>query len=280
MLVSLVIHVRPVEPARVPHFLGGAVQAWFLDQVRQRNAALADELHDSQGLRPYTASRVVGLGEGSPEGVFVHPERPGWLRITSLRADVSALLRERIAPSLPGQVIDVPGARLRIERTTADPAEHPWAGTDTYPALLQRHTLTPEWPPRRLGLAFASPTVFKSNGQYVPFPMPALVFGSLLDRWAAHSPVAIHPEMRRFAAECIVASRYRLRTAALSVDGADKGVVVGFTGDCHYAIRSSDRFWGGLAHLLAGYAFYAGVGARTAVGLGQTRPWHHARPDA
>ena len=45
----------------------------------------------------------------------------------------------------------------------------------------------------------------------------------------------------------------------------------GFVGVCSYAFRSRDRYGLGLIHLLAAFAFYAGVGARTTVGLGQAR---------
>jgi CRISPR/Cas system endoribonuclease Cas6 (RAMP superfamily) len=50
------------------------------------------------------------------------------------------------------------------------------------------------------------------------------------------------------------------------------GLKVGFTGDCHFiALRRDHRQWLRVLHLLAAFALYAGVGAHTAMGLGQAR---------
>ena len=133
--------------------------------------------------------------------------------------------------------------------------------------------LSPSPPSSRLALRFASPTVFRSSGVNVPLPLPGLVFEGLARRWNAFGPLRIPPEVRRFADERMVISRYQLRTERVTFgDEGERGAYPGFVGVCGYAFRGRDRYWMGLIHLLAAFALYAGVGTRTTMGLGQTRP--------
>jgi len=124
-------------------------------------------------------------------------------------------------------------------------------------------------PSPRVSLEFASPTTFRSGGRYVPLPLPDLVFGSLLDRWQAFAPIALSPEVRRFAAEAVAVSQYQLRTRSLPAKGG--GVRVGFTGRASFVALNRDRYWLSVLHLLAAFAFYGGVGYQTAAGMGQVR---------
>ena len=136
---------------------------------------------------------------------------------------------------------------------------------------MQQYTLQ-ERMSDRLTLRFASPTVFKSQNMFLPFPLPRLVFEGLARRWNAFSPIQIHPEIVRYAEECVAISRYHLRAETVSFGGdGGRGALPGCVGVCTYALRVRDRYWMGLVHLLAGFALYAGVGKQTTMGLGQCR---------
>jgi CRISPR-associated endoribonuclease Cas6 len=132
----------------------------------------------------------------------------------------------------------------------------------------------------RVALEFVSPTTFRSQGRYLPLPLPELVFGSLLDRWQRFSPIALHPEVRRFAAEAVALSRYELRTRGLPYKQGGKpaegqesrgSMQIGFMGQVVFTALNRDRYWLNVLHLLAAFAFYSGVGYQTGVGLGQGR---------
>jgi len=137
---------------------------------------------------------------------------------------------------------------------------------------VQQHTLSPAQPPRQVNLHFASPTVFRSGGANVPLPLPGMVFESLVRRWNAFAPLQIPLEIRRFADEAMVIARYHLHTERVAFgEEGERGAYPGFVGTCGYSFLVHDRYWLGLIHLLAAFAFYAGVGARTTMGLGQVR---------
>lgn len=255
----------------LPANLGRATHAWFLEQVHAADPGLAKALHEPNRERPFTVSNLWGGSQQEKGNLSLQPGKPCFLRITSMAADLSSLLVEKVLPGLPA-TLTLSGAAFQVEGVTTDPEEHPWAGRATFQELVQRHTLGVSPPRPGLALRFASPTVFRSSGVNVPLPLPGLVFESLARRWNVFSPIQIHPEVRRFAEEAMVIARYRLRTERESFgqDG-ERGAYPGFVGTCAYGFRVRDGYWMGLVRLLGAFALYAGVGARTAMGLGQAR---------
>lgn len=75
MLISAVLTLQPTAPATVPANLGRATHAWFLDQVRQLDPALADALHAPNQERPFTVSNLWGG----------RPQRSETLRVSRMR---------------------------------------------------------------------------------------------------------------------------------------------------------------------------------------------------
>ena len=266
-LVSLVITVRPAEPVTVPGHLGRAAYALLMRWLSDADAALAQHWHDAGGPKPFTCSTLVGGRRTGSNARALTPDRPVWLRFTALDPAVAAALLARAAD--PPASIELDGIALPVESMTADPDAHPWAGTATYDALAAPYLLARARAPRRLALELVSPATFRQNGMNMPVPLPDLLFGSLADRWNAFSAIAISPEVRRYAAECVALSSFRLRSGAVPVkEGAPQ---VGARGTAGYVAVHYDRYWMGVLALLADFAFYAGAGRMTTMGLGQVR---------
>ncbi len=266
MLLSCVLSLQPEQPASCSANLGRAAHAWFLDRVRAADPALAEELHDGQGLRPFTLSDPAAFQTD------LSPERSYRLRVTTFSPRLSRVVKEQVMPVLP-RTLTLADVSFRVTAIASDPAEDAWAGEATFEELVQQFTLAGEVP-RLVGLRFASPTAFRVTGKKspIPLPLPALVFGGLLDKWNSFAPIQLHPDVRRFAEECLAVSSYRLETRRVTFgEQGEKGALSGFVGVCRYYIEVPDRYWMGLIHLLAGFALYAGVGLRTTMGLGQAR---------
>ncbi len=267
MLTSLVMQLEAREGGNLPASLGRATQALLLRLVGEQDAALATQLHDDEGPRPYTASNLM-LGRRAAGSLIVRPGEHGWLRFTGLTEPVSACLM-RLAASPPDEV-DIDGLPLRVLGATLDASVHPWAAQSDYQTLAICYLLDgARQVTSRVELDFVSPTTFRSSGRYVPLPLPELVFGSLLERWQTFAPVALSPEVRRFAAEVVVVTRYALRTHSLP--GKEGALFIGFCGRVAFTALNRDRYWLSALNLLAAYAFYSGVGYGTASGLGQVR---------
>lgn len=267
-LVALVLTLAPAQPTPTPGHLGRAAHALLLRLIAAADPALAAALHHTETAKPFTCTTLVGgtrLPE--PDSRLFRPDEPAWLRFTGLDTAVSAHLL-RLAQSPPPEV-ELDGRAFQVQAATVDPAEHGWAGQTSYEELGAPYLLAHRRPDYRLRLEFAAPTTFRSQGRSQPTPLPGWVFGSLLDRWNQFSPIRAAQEMRRFAEECVVLNKYRLRTRAIPFK--NQVVQMGCVGWGEYICLNRDRYWASMLNMMADYAFYSGVGYQTTVGLGQVR---------
>ena len=266
MLASIVLSLTTEDDCDVPEHVGRAAHAILLETVRSRAPELAAQLHEDASAKPFTASSL--LDGPTPSGAIrhLHGGQIYRLRFTSLSAPLTEVLLS--AFGRPPAELSLDDTRMKVVSTASDSTQDPLAGTASYRDLASTHLVQNMPVPGKIALEFLSPTTFRSAGRNVPLPLPELVFGSLLDRWNAFSPVHLDGELRRFAHERLAVSRYQLRTELVSVGG---GKQVGFRGWCEYTALNRDAFWLRQVHLLASFAFYAGVGYKTTMGLGQTR---------
>jgi CRISPR-associated endoribonuclease Cas6 len=266
MPCALVLTIRPTAAVPVPLHLNRATHAAILRLIGQSDAAVADRLHANDAIKPLTVSNVLGL-ERRGKTVPVSPERSYTLRLTLLSSEL-----ERIAANWrPEQIgaLDLDGTPWRVEHITRAADEHPWAGQVSFEGLAAPALLNAEKAPTRWELEFASPVTFRQRGMNQPFPLPDLVFGSLLDRWNALAPLALPEEVRRFASETMAASRFDIRSVALPAKNG--AVQIGSVGHCRYVALTHERYWLACIETLARFAFYSGVGAGTTRGQGQAR---------
>jgi CRISPR-associated endoribonuclease Cas6 len=294
-LISLVLHLRPSRaPAPetlLPPWWGRAAHALLLEVVRQVDDPLANDLHmNTQAeannlVRPFTVSSLTGR---FVQGVL-DPAEIYSLRLTAFRPDVAELLATAACSGVlrPGRTVELdyipfevvsvqpalPGSQeVSQGKQSSEAVPVPargWAAFSTYQELSAPFLLAKQPAPRRVSLQFNSPTTFKSGGRHVPIPTPELVFGSLLERWNAYAPISFPAEVKRYASECLAVSKYVLETRPVPMKSG--GLRVGAVGRISYATLNYDRYWMSVIATLAAFSLYAGVGAGTSTGLGQTR---------
>ncbi len=274
-LLSLVLHLQPENPnpeRPLPRWWGRAAHALLLRVVQQADPALASRMHADTDppWRPFTVSSLIGP---FPQKRF-HLKQPYRLRLTSLDAALTALLLESVAPGgplAPGATIELDFHRFRILPSPKD-ADH-WQAQTTFAALHQPEQ-APDHPlPSRFTFHFASPTVFKSRKRHVPIPLPEWVFGSLLQRWRAYSPIPLPEDTRHFIDTSMGISRYRLQSAVVPLK--NRGRRIGAVGEATFiSLHPSQEALQALT-TLARFALFAGVGISTTMGLGQCRWIEH-----
>lgn len=263
-LLSMTLDLRPLPPPEsappAPDWWGRAAQALLLDTVRQYDEALSQRLHDPENpTRPFTASTLLGY---SPRR-GLDSQRTYSLRMTSISQALTALLLKAAesGPLSSGRYVELDYRPLRIESVQVE--------THSTQELSAPYLLAKVSPERRISLELLSPTYFKQSGKYNPIPQPDLVFGSLLDRWNAFAPIAFPAELRRYAAECLAVSFFKISSRVTPFKGS--GVRIGAVGEVTYTSTNFDRYWMSLAHTLAEFAYFSGVGAGVASGMGQCR---------
>ncbi|HHY54205.1 MAG TPA: CRISPR system precrRNA processing endoribonuclease RAMP protein Cas6 [Chloroflexi bacterium] len=267
MLISIVLTLVAAKEVTLPAFVGRANYAATLAQLGRVDAALAERIHQSDGPKPLTCSSLMGV-HGGASGVTVGANTAVYVRMTGLTPEVSARLADALL-STPPTTWELGGEEFAVLEAICDPTRHGWSGQTTYEALAAAQLTRVDALDRQVTLEFAAPTAFKSKEMTVPVPLPGLVFGSLVERWNAFSPVVLSPEMRRYGEEVMAISRYRLESRAVGQKG--DGLRIGGVGTVTYRALASDRYWLGVMHMLAEFALYGGVGVQTATGMGQAR---------
>jgi CRISPR-associated endoribonuclease Cas6 len=181
--------------------------------------------------------------------------------------------------SLSGALTEHPKreGRIHVESIDFQPGPHPLVHSTTYPALM--HKASQE---SRVTLQFVSPTSFRSGDVQDVLPRPERVFGSLFEAWQAFSPVPFDPALAG-AFVLIRIPEYELRTELIHFAHYK---VIGFRGRITYTYpREVDAATRQVLNALADFAFFAGVGYKTTMGMGQslrqpfTTQTTHRRPE-
>lgn len=123
-------------------------------------------------------------------------------------------------------------------------------------------------PVRRLHLRFLTPTFFSHQGEMCLLPDPDRLWNGWRRAWQAHAP-ALPLGADALTLDGLRITRYQLHTEAVTLKG---GLWRGFVGEMalewHRDVPPETRR---TAAALAGIADFTGTGAKTMLGLGQTR---------
>ncbi len=267
MLVSIVMTVETETERLLPRALGRAHYAAILQRLEAVAPELVAAMHDSDGPKPLTCSDILNA-RSNRDGTRLELGSAYYLRVTGLTESVSRALLQALVEE-PPTAVELDYHPLQVTASTVDEAQHGWAGSTTYESLAASQMLRSGSIPKQVTMQFASPTAFKQAGRQMPVPLPDLVFGSLVERWNAFSPLALSPEMRRFGAEMLALTRYRLQSRPVAQKNG--ALRIGGVGTASYRALGGDRYWLAAMQMLAEFARYSGIGAQTATGMGQAR---------
>jgi len=272
-LHSIVLTLTPTRPVAVRATMGHQAHAAFLKTVRESDPALAETLHvPNMPIRPFTVSMLQGTPQARNGKLHLSPEKSYWLRFTTLYQPIFERFMARFLRGEGRPVIRLGHALLLIKEIIATPEGHPWAGYSSWVELTEKAKPHPE-----IILDFVSPTAFgfgqKEWGKKIMvLPLPETVFGSLARSWNATAPPHFGIDRRALRAyldECVVIKRIdNLQTQMLRFR---KSPQVGFVGRVIYELMSDDIALRAQLNALADFAFYAGVGYKTTMGMGQCR---------
>jgi CRISPR-associated endoribonuclease Cas6 len=235
----------------------------FLALIRQSSPKMADEMHDSDSMKPFTISPLHGKFQRAGKNLKVIGGYEYSIRLTFLKEDVFAYFMDA-ALKAASQPLRLESAIFHIDHVVLHHEDSPLCHHQSYQELF-----TESQPVRKISLQFLSPTAFRSGGKRnVLFPEASLAFGSYLSKWQHFSPIKVDEHMAEFLEQIIVA-RYKLSTHILHFNAYQE---TGFEGDCTFELPADfDEDSLKTINALADFAFYCGTGAKTTMGMGQTR---------
>jgi CRISPR-associated endoribonuclease Cas6 len=279
MLVSAILQLSAEVPARLPVANGALVHGWFLRTfLRERDPELADALHRPNQQRPFTLSMLGGGRREAGTWLAIKPGDPCLVRITAMGMRLASHVVS-LAGMLGTRVI-LGGHSFVIDRVTGGHPDQEQPIAMTFAALGERWALCPS-APRLFALRFTAPTVFRAGRgaspggggrrESLPFPLPSALGRALAERWNEHAPPAWRLRDPLAIASSLHVVSCRIRTESLAIRRGPRHYhEVGFVGDCTFGLDgSASEELVRAANALADFATYCGVGASTAIGMGQ-----------
>lgn len=118
-------------------------------------------------------------------------------------------------------------------------------------------------------IKFASPTAFKSRGEYVILPNSRLIFQNLLMHYGQvyAGSNEVEEETLAYIADHSKVTAYNLRSRYFAHSRKEKTKIPAFAGELTLCISGSQPMQG-LASMLLRFGEYAGVGIKTSMGMG------------
>lgn len=256
-LHAIAIELAAAEQTSLPIGLGRALHSQVMNWLSLGDSHLANTIHTLQTM-PFSLSELKGLRRKIRDHkTKTQSGDEFYFRIGVLDGDLLPPLLDGLTMwgTKPISLVNCP---FVIRQICAMPGSHPQVGSSDYHLLAKTPKSSDD-----ITLQFLTPTSFKQQQSVQPFPLPELVFGSLGRRWDAFAP-----EELRFGAMAWqgLVSAFDLETHALKMEG---GAEIGSVGWVRY--RFPDPEQARVATILAHFATFAGVGRKTAMGMGQAR---------
>jgi hypothetical protein len=288
-------------------FSGDMVHAAFLSRVQSIAPEVSQWLHDGNKRRFFTCSSLqfpyatARMRDAEYRNVHLplEPEKVYSVRITLLLGELFPLLYEtwtRFSTQAGANENEgEPFMRLgkqsfRLQEVVMEGDASGWTGSSSFSMLVEAVRQAKINNPEPLAIEFASLTTFNRGnlrnkiygGYHALLPLPQYIFPTLAQRWQELAPAAlaevVQPERieQYIQNDGIIISDYDLRPHFVTFTAHTQR---GFVGTCKYLLRGPDEATTEQAPLsvrqqillLARFAFYSGVGHKSAMGLGQVR---------
>jgi CRISPR-associated endoribonuclease Cas6 len=247
MPVAVVIPLEIPKARELPEYSGRALHALFYQWLAIGDYSLSLQVHDHQGICPFTVSPILRKAQD-------------WkVRFTVLKDELWPVLKTGIESTarveLLRQPVNVKTDRLGVSQRT-------------YSEIL-----TTANPVQSMKFKFHSPTSFRSRGMHVPLPEPRRAFQSWLLRWNEFAPPEDRIDMSvlDLVENHVAVSAYNLHTRVADLGSNRK--IIGFFGQVTFTVPEA----GAIAatslralDALADYAQFCGTGHKTTQGLGLT----------
>lgn len=286
-------------------FSGDLVHAAFLKWVRDSAPDVAAWLHEGNKRRLFTCSSWqfplpaarMRDAERNNTHLPLQLEKTYSVRVTLLLGELfpllyEALMRFDMRESATGQnpFMQLGKQLLLLQETVMTDDAAGWCGFTSLNTLIEQVKVLRIAKVHTLTLEFASLTTFNRSNQrdnrygnhYAVLPLSLYIFPILANRWNEFAPPEYAHLIQRERIEQyiqddgIVIHDYDLRPHMVTFTNHPQR---GFVGTCTYHLRGPDEATTAEAPLsarqqillLAQFAFYAGIGYKTAQGMGQVR---------
>ena len=256
MITKLSLELVPEGEIQLLGLGGETLYGLFLNLLKAQDSKLASSLHNARGTKTVAVSPFVSEVELWDGKVILEPGSKASFEMSFFTDHPAEAFMLGLNKALGGkEPVNLGGKEIKISSTKM-------VKVTNFKELKEKAQ-----PHTQATLRFLSPTSFRSRGEQKIFPEPNLVFSSLLKKWNAFSSIKFPKGLEEGFSKIRVA-RYNTRTELIEFSNYK---IIGFKGTVTYELPKgiSDEVKNRV-NTLADFAFYAGVGYKTTMGMGQT----------
>ncbi len=305
---AILLKLRPLQPGTLMPFSGELVHGAWLHWLRESAPDVATRVHDDNKRRLFTCSSLQfpipreRMLEAERKNIHLplDPEKIYTVRITLLLGELFPLFYNALMHFNMNELVSKQQPFMRIgkqlfsleEVIMNNDDQSGWAGFLSLAALVEKTKTLKLGATEPLTLEFASLTTFnrsnvrnKAYGVYhALLPLPQYIFPSLARRWEELAPSELVGVVQQdhieqyIQGDGMIIVDYDLKTHHVKFTTHEQP---GFVGMCKYHLRRGPSEATTPENrltvrqqilLLARLAFYCGVGYKTSMGMGRTRP--------
>lgn len=249
-----------------------SLQAALLRRIELVNPELSAKLHDapsgaSSSEKPWTISTLAGNFQKN-RGRLISPAGEKYqVRITALNADLILALQAAFDNAHP---LGTEPLILEDVSFTVLSEQCRWDSLSSYASIVSRSR-----PVRDIILRFDSPAGFRPQSKTSALPEPNRCILGYLHKWNSFSELAMQTEpLLEYVKEHIIIDGIELKLKSVNYGTYLQS---GWVGSVKWTADGETPFLLRMVNALVDFAFYCGTGAKTTMGMGQTRRIAHAR---
>jgi len=258
---SIVVKLIALDDGRYDFYPGQKLHSLFLNFVRQADQETAKHLHDEDREKSFTVSSFLGKAIEGP--IQIEKSSSYFIRLTTLDDHTfDVLFSGLIMKMTQRENIRIGNIEYKVVEAFFDGEQSNWAGRASEEELLNK-----QYTSNLIKLRFHTPTVFRTGDQHCRYPIPQKIFTGLLGKFNKYSRYKIDEQIEsKFKEITITEKKTQSRRIVLR-----DFYLEGFIGDVTFKVPEQDKQLIRVANTLADFAFYAGVGYKTTMGLGQVQ---------
>lgn len=264
MLSSFVIELETLDPITLNGYGGEAIHGLFFEILRSYSEKAAEYLHDeNRKSKPFSLSGILEGKSKSDGKLLLDSGENVSFRISVLEEKLIPDILAAFAKALNLKTkFPLGNGKIVVNKINYQTNSSPWVQSSLYPKLFEEAK-----PVDRIKLRFLSPTSFRTRGKQRTLPDASLIFSSLLERWNSFSGIRFNRDFLEKMAD-VHPSQFGLRSELVQFANYK---IIGFKGTVEYRFgnefaKEEKR----IINTLADFAFFAGVGYKTTMGMGQT----------
>ncbi len=270
LIYAVVVKMLAEHAGNLDATHGNQAYAAFLNMVQSTAPEVSEALHAEHQYKPFSVSPLMGLN--APEGGRAHvgEGQEVWFRFTLLESTLFAPLA---AYFLRGgrATVRIGGVHFQVLEMLSTPGSHPRAGYTTIEEIWARWHDRDDLPDT-VTLQFLTPTAIRVGTwpsgakRFLLWPEPERVWYGLRRVWGEYGGWDPGKTYNSWVEEHTGTVAHDVKTRMLKFP---RHLQAGFEGRASFRAEGRDHDKLALWHALADFAFFAGVGYKTTMGMGQ-----------